>query len=100
MPYASSINAYPDVRAALERALASPKGIKLSFKEKTDAISFRGRIHSFRYLERRENKKIYPEDHVLYSSTPYDPLMVKTIDATTIMIIKLSGDELNIEELE
>lgn len=100
MPYAVSINAYPDIRAALERALNSTKGIKLRFENNQDLMTFRGRVHSFRCKDRAENRKIYPEDHPMHGRSVFDPLMVKTKSTTEVWVIKLEGQDFQIEELE
>jgi hypothetical protein len=100
MAYAASINAYPDIRAVLDKALASEKGLRLTFATPEEAITFKGRVHSYRYKERKENRKVYPEDHPLHGHSAYDPLMVKTESPTVVKIIRLENQDYNIEELE
>lgn len=101
MAYASSITAYPDIRAALDQALASTKGVRLRFADKKAAMTFKGRVHSFRYQDRKENRKIYPDpDHPMHGRSAYDPLMVKTEEPCVVAIIKLEGVEFKLEELE
>lgn len=99
MAYNVSITSYPDIRSALDRALESAKGVRLKFPDQKAAMTFRGRVHSLRFLDRKENKKIYAEDHPMYGRSVYDPLMVKTEDATTVAIIKLEGVEFDLEEI-
>lgn len=100
MPYASSIHSYPDIRDAFDKALASAKGVRLTFPDEKAAITFKGRANSFRYKDRKENKKIYPEGHAMHGCSPYDPLMVKTVEPTVVAILKLEAVEYNVEELE
>lgn len=109
MSYNSSITSYVDIRGALDQALASPKGVRLRFPDKPAATTFKGRVHTFRFQDRKENKKIYPEDHPMHGRSAYDPLMVKTepnsIDPMTgkevfnVSILKLEGVEFAIEEI-
>lgn len=99
MAYNTSINAYPDIRSALDQALASAKGVRLRFPDERAAMTFKGRVHSFRYQDRKENKKIYAEDHPMWGRSAYDPLMVKTVEPTVVAVIKLEGVEFEVEEI-
>lgn len=107
MSYASSISAYPDIRNALDQALASAKGVRLKFPDDKAAMTFKGRVHSFRYQDRKENKKIYPEDHPMHGRSAYDPLMVKTEPTVVenektlyvVALIKLEGVDFKLEEI-
>lgn len=99
MPYSTSITAYPDIRQALDKALDSPKGLRLTFANKNEAVTFKGRVNSFRYKDRKENKKIYPEADPMHGRSAYDPLMVKTVNETTVDVLKLEAVEFNMEEI-
>jgi hypothetical protein len=99
MPQASSINSYPDIRKVLDQAMTSAKGLRLRFPTHEESVLFKGRVHSFRSIDRKENRKIYPEHHPMYGRSVYDPLMVKTEDSTTVIIIKLDEASFNIEEI-
>jgi hypothetical protein len=108
MPYAGSITSYPDIVSALDRAIESPKGIRLLFESEAARMTFTGRAHSFRHLDRRENSKMYAQSDPMYGRSAYDPLMIRkgTIreaDGRTIYpveIVKLEGVEFTSEELE
>ncbi len=100
MSYSTSITAYPDIRGALDQALASAKGVRLRFPDEQAAMTFKGRVHSFRYQDRKENKKVYPDpDHPMHGRSAYDPLMVKTVEPTVVAVIKLEGVEFEVEEI-
>jgi hypothetical protein len=99
LAYNTSITSYPDIRSALDRALESAKGVRLRFPDEKAAMTFKGRVHSFRFKDRRENCKIYGRDDPMYERSVYDPLMVKTEDACTVAIIKLEGVEFDLEEI-
>lgn len=99
MAYNTSITSYVDIRSALDRALESEKGVRLRFADDKAAMTFAGRVHSLRFLDRKENKKIYPEDHPMWGRSVYDPLMVKKEAPTVVAIIKLEGVEFDLEEI-
>lgn len=100
MAYNTSITSYVDIRGALDRALTSEKGVRLRFPDERAALTFKGRVHSFRYQDRKENKKVYPEDHPMHGRSAYDPLMVKTEEPTVVCVIKLEGVDFEMEELK
>lgn len=100
MSYNSSITSYVDIRGCADRALESEKGVRLEFKDEKTAMTFKGRFHSFRYLDRKENRKIYHEGDPMYGRSAYDPLMVKTESPTIVCIIKLEGVDFKMENIE
>lgn len=100
MAYNTSITSYVDIRGAADRALTSEKGIRLRFPDEKAAMTFKGRFHSFRYQDRKENKKIYPEGDPMHGRSAYDPLMVKTEEPTVVCVIKLEGVDFEMEELK
>ena len=101
MAYNTSITSYVDIRGVLDRALASEKGVLLRFADEKAAMTFTGRVHSLRHLDRKENKKIYPaEDHPMHGRSAYDPLMIKKKEPTVIAVIKLEGVEFEMEEIK
>lgn len=99
MSYNTSITSYIDIRAALDRALLSEKGVRLRFPDEKAAMTFKGRFHSFRSLDRKENSKIYKETDPMFSRSVYDVLMTKTEDPCTVSLIKAEGVEYDLEEL-
>ena len=100
MAYNTSITSYVDIRSVLDRALASEKGVLLRFADEKAAMTFKGRVHSLRYLDRKENSKIYPDGDPMYGRSVYDPLMVKTKEPTVVAVIKLEGVEFDVEEIK
>lgn len=100
MAYNASINGYIDIRAALDKTLATEKGMLFRFPDEKAALTFKGRVNSCRYLDRKENKKIYPADHPMWGKSIYDPLMVRTESPTVVKVIKLEALEYQTEELE
>lgn len=99
MSYNTSITSYVDIRGAADKALASEKGVRLRFPDERAALTFKGRFHSLRSLDRKENKKIYTEGDAMWGRSAYDPLMIKTVEPTVVAIIKLEGVEFEVEEI-
>jgi len=99
MAYASSITSYPDITAALDRALASAKGVRVQLESAKAVATFCGRVHSFRFKDRKANTKIYPAGHSMHGCSAYDPLMVRKVEGFVVEIIKLDGVEFSIEDL-
>jgi|SRR5881394_3190298 len=99
MPFANSIDAYPDVQGLFDRALESERGLKLTFKDHKEAVLNAGRFNAYKVRLRRENKRIYPADHPMHSATPYDGLMIRRRD-NIVIVEKLSLERFEIEDLE
>jgi len=77
MPNSVSLLSYHDVKELLDKALASPKGLTIELKNVKEAIRWLSRANSFRILDRKNNKALYPEGHTLHSTSPYDVLYMK-----------------------
>lgn len=99
MGFPESIAAYPDVEELFEKALASSKGLVLTFKSPAEATINAGRMNAYRVRLRRENGRTYPADHPMNKSTPYDCIMVRKKD-NIVTLEKLILDRFNIEELK
>lgn len=103
------MTAYDDVKPALEAALAKNETIILTAPSPAAAIVWRRRAYTFRELERRKSKDIYPKDHPSYGHCPYDVLQIR-LDGPTILVERIgihpfpmrteSGEELNPEEFK
>jgi len=61
-------------RDLLERALASPKGIRIWFNSSQEAIAMRNRMATVKTEERKKSTKIYELSSPLYNSSTYDTL--------------------------
>lgn len=99
MGFPESIAAYPDVEALFDKALASERGLKLTFNSPEEATLNAGRFNAFRVRLRRENKRIYPADHPMHGSSPYEGLMVRR-KGCEIKIEKLTVERFNVEEMK
>lgn len=100
MPYANSLQAYPDVRQLFDQALESDKGLRLTFASENEATTSAGRFNAFRVRDRKENAKIYPADHPMHGNSVYDGLQVQVRKADKMVIIKkLDINHFNVETL-
>lgn len=101
MGFPESIAAYPDVQALFDRALASERGLVLTFNSPSEATINAGRMNAFRVRLRRDNARVYPEGDPMHGSTPYECLMIRRArGACVVKIEKLSMDRFNIEEMK
>lgn len=83
MVTSSSRLAFSDCYELMEKAISDPKGIKIKFARDEDAWHFRVRLHTARRIDRTDNMKLFPEDHMMHGKSPYD---------TLVMRIKPNGD--------
>jgi hypothetical protein len=90
--------AYEDVKAALERAMESPRGVLIRFATKGKATNFVARANYYRRQDRKENFKTFPEGHPFKFASAWDILRV-VADGEVVTITKGDGSNLNIEEL-
>lgn len=99
-----SINAFSDVEAAFERALAAPKGIRIPCKSHGSAVGLRQRFNYYRKLDRLKNIEVYPPDDPRHGLTIYDSLELRippkgAADEHILYIEPRSVDNLTIEDI-
>lgn len=110
MTTSNSRLAYLDCFDILDRAVASPNGLRLKFKEHGDAIHFRLRCHCARSIDRNDNRKTYPgpdtttgdAGHPMWGRSVYDDIVIKVRlrqGVTFADILLRSKSEYEIEEL-
>jgi len=105
MSYNKSPLAFDDIAEAFERALNSPKGVRISCANRGAAIVLRSRFNYFRKLNREDNKRTYPTDHHLWNRSPYDKLILRVPpkggpEEAVLYIEPRSIDDMTIEEIE
>jgi len=85
MPANTSVLAREDIRQALDRAVASNKGVRITFSDGTPsansavATSVRARMHRLRVEDRRNSAEIYPPEHPLYGQSAWDILFIQKV---------------------
>lgn len=105
MSPSKSLLSYADVQEALDRALASERGISISFDSHGQAIRFRHRAYSLRKILREKSGEIYKPGEFAYGRTPYDalafpdPERLEGVEKVSLKIIKNSSADLEIVDL-
>lgn len=98
MPLSDSLLSYDDIRATLDHALTAPNGLKITLATHGKAVHFRHRLYKFRILDRKNNKKIYPEGDPSHGTSPYDNL-VATVEDNIILLTKTTMEGIEVEEI-
>lgn len=102
MPPSKSLISYADVQEALDRALASERGVIAKFMTRGAAVQFRHRCYSLRKILREKSAEVYQPGDPMYGRTPYDELIIQTpesfLDKWSLKIIR-GGQGMEVEEL-
>ena len=77
MPLPKSNEAYADVEAHFERALASPRGIAITVASPGTATQLAQKFNAFRERLRKQSRKVYPPEDPRYGRSTYDALQVR-----------------------
>jgi hypothetical protein len=103
---------FVDAKELLERALASPRGIKIKCTTHGEAIRLAHRLNKARVVDRKNNSRIYEFGHPMYNQSDFDRLIVsvpKWVDengveqksqAIWVKIEPRSAQSYHIEEIE
>ncbi len=78
MPLPNDMRLYDDIRPTLDRAIGSPRGIRITFDTPGQAVNFRQRLQKLRQLVKIQSVELYedPEDP-RRATTPWDILSMK-----------------------
>lgn len=103
-----NINMYPVEEELLNRAIESPQGIKIRFKDLTKdfskwGIQTRHRLNQCREADRQRNQAIYSEGDPRWGKSPFDALMISISAADRAIVIthRLADlEDLEIEEIK
>jgi hypothetical protein len=82
VPTSTSRWAYLDCYDIYDRALDTPRGVRVGFDTEGHAKHFRVRLHTARKLEREQNMRIHPADHPEYGVSEYDKLSTQLVQAS------------------
>lgn len=77
MVTATSRLSFQDCFTLMDGALSVAKGTRIKFADHGSAWAMRLRIHAARRIDRRDNAKIYPQEHPLHNHSIYDELICK-----------------------
>lgn len=105
MSWNTSLLAFDDAREALDRAVASDKGIKINCASHGLAVSLRSRFNYYRKQDRAANRKTYGPEHPKHNTSVYDTLVLRIphkteSDANVLYIEKRSANDFNIEDIK
>lgn len=101
MATSNSRLAYEDCFEALDRALASSRGVRITVESEGAAYHLRNRLNAARTKDREANAETYDDEHPLHGSSQYDSLVIKLRLAGEKPVILIEKIRLNatIEEI-
>lgn len=94
---------YQDVYDILDKATTDPRGIRLPFGSREEAVHFRMRVNAARSVDRRDNRSIYSPDDPMYGQSIYDKLVIRIRegeDGTSFIYIEPRAKFVNTAEIE
>ena len=97
MPTSSSRFTYADCLDVFDRALASPRGVRLRFPDEGEARQYCMRLNKARRLHRIDNAETYETDHPLHGRSEYDIFIVKVKRNTAGWVVTLERNDVSIE---
>jgi hypothetical protein len=105
MSFNKSILAFDDIRQVFDRALQTPRGLKIPCPSRGKAINLRSRFNYFRKIDRDESLKIYPTDHPMFGRSSYDKLALRVPEKghpeeNILFIEPHSAESYKIEEIK
>ena len=89
MPVSNSPLAYSDVKALLDRALETERGLRVQSESKAAAWRLVMRLNKFRVIERDALRRVLDPDHPLYGTCEYDQLSFRRIELDSRWFVEL-----------
>jgi hypothetical protein len=77
MSISESRLAYIDCFAAMDKAIDDEAGARVPMESMDAATFYRMRCHQARKIDRRRNREIYEEGHLMYGLSIYDKLVIR-----------------------
>lgn len=69
--------AYTQYFEVFDKALSSPKGVRLAFTNRSSAMFYVARLHAARDIDRKSNISTYDKGHPLHGCSGYDILVCR-----------------------
>lgn len=91
--------AYDDIRDALDRAIASERGIKIVKTTLGEAVHLKQRIYKFRQIDRKQSLSMFKEGDTRRGTSVYDSLAIEQVENILFLRRRVAG-ALKIEEIE
>lgn len=91
---------YSDCRTILERALAAPNGLKVSFATSAEATRFRMRCNQARKEDRKVSCQIHEPGTPGYNRSQFDGLVLRLPKDSTVVVFEFERpvEMLKVEE--
>lgn len=106
----SSPLAQEDIRQALDRALETEKGIKITFRSgsakanSATATYTRSRMHKLRAMDRKNNAQIYVKDHPMHNTSIWDGIIISKNDnedgSSELLLTKSDLSKFEVEDIK
>lgn len=96
MSLSQDINTYEDIRPHLDRALESPRGIRVTTRNKGQAIHLRQRLYKLRSLDTKRTLELFDPGDSRRGVSIWKDLVI-SIEDNAILI--QHGEPIKIEEL-
>ena len=93
MPQSPDVQAFPDCRSFMDKAIEAKKGFLAIFPEKGQAESFRLRCYTARSREKQQNKKLFDKDDAMYGKSVWDSLTFRVGEAGARWAVAAVHDE-------
>lgn len=105
MSFNRSPFAFGDLRDLFQKAMETPKGLRIIQENRGRAIRLSMRLNYLRKMNRKENALTFPVDHPLHMRSEWDKLEISvpkkgTPDEHCVYIRHRKMEDLKIEELE
>lgn len=95
MSLSKSLDAYIDCDKHFNKAIESERGIVIECGDPGQAVRLRTRLNFYRSLVRKQNLRVYPEDHPMHGSTMWEGITCRIDPAAPneLMLIKGSIEQ-------
>lgn len=93
--------AYGDCHEILNRALEDKSGVRVAVESYNTGVHLRMRLQMARELDRRENKKTYPDDHPMHNRSVWDAFVVRIkANGEGQHFVYVEPNSIDVEEIE
>lgn len=89
---------FSDVREVLDRALESPKGIRVPCETPGKAMHLRQRMNYYRAQDRKSMYEVFGADDARRGRSAFDTLIF-TVDGSSVLVKKIAEGQIKVEEL-
>ncbi len=80
-------------RELLDRALASPNGVKLTFASRALAIAYRNQCYAIRNRDAARSRRGFESHELGYGKSPYDPLSFRLVAGPSLWVGRVEPEK-------